>query len=107
MHGPSGNFAGPSGGVAPKEKGLKKNAISFLSNIVIGVASAAPAYSLASALGVIAGFAAFGTPAILIVAFIPMLFIATAYYYLNKGHPDCGTVFSWVTAAMGPHAGWI
>ena len=33
------------------DKGLKKNAIGYLSNIVIGVASTAPAYSLAATLG--------------------------------------------------------
>ena len=89
------------------DKGLRKNALSFLSNIVIGVASAAPAYSLASALGPISGSASFATPAIMIVAFLPMLCIAVAYYYLNRVDPDCGTTFSWVTLAMGPTAGWI
>src|SRR6201999_3936723 len=89
------------------DKGLKKNAISFLSNIVIGVASTAPAYSLAATLGGIAGFALLGGPAIMIVAFIPMLFIAAAYYYMNRADPDCGTTFSWVTRAMGPTLGWI
>ena len=46
-------------------------------------------------------------PAILILAFVPMLLIAAAYYYLNRADPDCGTTFSWVTRAMGPWAGWI
>jgi amino acid transporter len=36
-----------------------------------------------------------------------MLFIAIAYYYLNRADPDCGTSFSWVTKAMGPWAGWM
>lgn len=93
--------------IAVKDKGLRKNALSFLSNMVIGVASAAPAYSIASALGPIAGSASFAAPAILIVAFIPMLCIAAAYYYLNRVDPDCGTTFSWVTLAMGPSAGWV
>src|SRR6185312_1452970 len=35
------------------DKGLKKGAISYVSNIVIGVASTAPAYSLAATLGFI------------------------------------------------------
>ena len=35
------------------DKGLKKGAIGYLSNIVIGVASTAPAYSLAATLGFI------------------------------------------------------
>ena len=36
-----------------ESKGLKKNAIGYVSNIVIGVASTAPAYSLAATLGFI------------------------------------------------------
>ncbi len=43
----------------------------------------------------------------MLLAFVPMLFIASAYYYLNRADPDCGTTFSWVTRAMGPHLGWI
>ena len=41
------------------------------------------------------------------MAFLPMLFIASAYYYMNRADPDCGTTFSWVTRAMGPWAGWM
>jgi amino acid transporter len=36
-----------------------------------------------------------------------MLLIASAYYYMNRADPDCGTTFSWVTRAMGPSLGWI
>jgi amino acid transporter len=90
------------------DKGLKKNAISFASNIVISVASVAPAYSLAATLGFIAAVGGLGlqSPAVVIVAFIPMAFIAAAYYYMNRADPDCGTTFAWVTKAMGPWAGW-
>jgi amino acid transporter len=88
-------------------QGLKKNAVSFVSNIVIGVASTAPAYSLAAALGSMVMIVAYGVPAIMIAAFIPMLFIAAAYYHLNRAEPDCGTTFAWVTRAMGPYAGWL
>ena len=30
-------------------------------------------------------------PAILLMAFLPMLFIASAYYDMNRADPDCGT----------------
>src|ERR1700726_2553381 len=86
---------------------LKKNAISFASNVVIGVASTAPAYSLAAALPALVAAAKFGVPAILILAFVPMLFIAVAYYHLNHADPDCGTTFSWATRAIGPYSGWM
>ena len=57
------------------DKGLKKNAIGYLSNIVIGVASTAPAYSLAATLGFIVAVKGVGVhaPAVMLVAFIPML----------------------------------
>ena len=43
----------------------------------------------------------------LLVSFIPMLFIAFAYNYMNRADPDCGTSFAWVTRAMGPQLGWL
>jgi amino acid transporter len=96
------------GGIEVEDKGLKKNAISFVSNIVIGVASTAPGYSLAATLGFIAAVTGLGlqSPAVILVAFFPMACIAAAYYYMNRADPDCGTTFSWMTRAMGPWLGW-
>lgn len=96
-------------GSGPGEKGLKANAIGFVSNVVIGVASTAPGYSLAATLGLVIALPGVGVaaPAVFIVAFLPMLFIATSYYYMNRADPDCGTTFSWVTRAMGPYLGWM
>jgi amino acid transporter len=87
---------------------LKSNAISFVSNIVIAVASVAPAYSLAATLGYIAAVPMLGyqAPATILIAFFPMAFIAAAYYYMNRADPDCGTTFAWVTKGMGPWFGW-
>jgi amino acid transporter len=97
----------PSGGVV--DKGLKKNAIGFLSNVVIGVASTAPAYSLAATLGFIVAISGVGVhaPAVLLVSFIPMLLIAGAYRGLNRADPDAGTTFAWTTRALGPGLGWV
>src|SRR6478672_8136853 len=91
------------------DKGLKTGALGYLSNLVIGVASTAPGYSLAATLGFVAAVAGMGfhAPAVMIVSFIPMLLIAASYYYMNKADPDCGTSFTWVTRAMGPHLGWL
>ena len=92
-----------------RDKGLKKNAIGFVSSVVIGVASTAPGYSLAATLGFVAAVVGLGckSPAILLISFIPMFLVAAAYYYMNKADPDCGTSFSWVTKAMGPQLGWM
>jgi amino acid transporter len=88
---------------------LKEGALGYLSNLVIGVASTAPAYSLAATLGFIVAVVGVGThaPAVLLVSFVPMLFVAAAYRYLNKADPDPGTTFAWVRRAMGPHLGWV
>jgi amino acid transporter len=96
-------------GTRQEGKGLKTGALGFVSSLVIGVASTAPGYSLAATLGFIVAVAGIGlqAPAILIVSFIPMLLIASAYYYMNRADPDCGTTFSWVTRAMGPSLGWM
>jgi amino acid transporter len=76
---------------------------------VIGVASTAPAYSLAATLGFIAGVSGIGVhaPAVLIVSFIPILLVAVAYKYLNRADPDAGTTFAWTTRAFGPGLGWL
>ena len=91
------------------DKGLKKNAIGYLSNIVIGVASTAPAYSLAATLGFIVAVKGVGVhaPAVMLVAFIPMLLVAAAYKYFNRADPDAGTSFAWTTRTFGPSTGWL
>src|SRR5271167_3827980 len=91
------------------DKGLKKGAIGYISNIVIGVASTAPAYSLAATLGFIVAVKGVGVhaPAVMLVAFIPMLLVASAYKYFNRADPDAGTTFAWTTRAIGPMTGWM
>src|SRR3954467_10199206 len=95
--------------VTSEPASLKKDALGFVSSLVIGVASTAPGYSLAASLGLVVGVAGVGlqAPAVMLVAFVPMLLIASAYYYMNRADPACGTTFAWVTRAMGPSSGWI
>lgn len=89
------------------EHGLMADAISFWEGLVVALASTAPAYSLAAVIGSIAVIVGFFAPAALLLAFVPMFFIAAAFYWLNKADQDCGTTFAWVTRAMGPNTGWI
>jgi amino acid transporter len=94
---------------APGAKGLKADALGYASNLVIAVASTAPAYSLAATLGFIVAVGGVGVhaPAVLIVAFIPILFVSVGYRFFNLADPDAGTTFAWVTRAFGPQLGWI
>jgi amino acid transporter len=88
-------------------KGLKTGAIGLASSIVIGVASTAPAYSLAATLGYIVALVGLQSPAIVVLAFVPILFVSIGYQQLNKREPDCGTTFTWATKAFGPKTGWM
>jgi amino acid transporter len=94
------------------DKGLKGGSLGLVGSVVVGMASTAPAYSLAASLGFIVAsggalLAGVKAPAIMLLAFIPMYFIAVAYKELNEAEPDCGTTFTWATRAFGPIVGWM
>ena len=98
---------------AVEDKGLKAGALGLLGSIVMGIASTAPAYSLAASLGYVVitengdGIVGVKAPLIMVVAFVPMYFIAVAYAELNKAEPDCGTTFTWAARAFGSRTGWL
>src|SRR6195952_4003827 len=104
---PGGSDTSGTDGTAV-DKGLKSGSLGLLGSVVVGMASTAPAYSLAASLGfVVAAGAGLKAPAIMLLAFIPMYFIAIAYRELNEAEPDCGTTFTWATRAFGPVVGWM
>ena len=98
---------------APAGKGLKPGALGLMGSIVVGVASTAPAYSLAASLGYVVivasgdGIVGVKAPLVMVLAFVPMYFIAVAYAELNKVEPDCGTTFTWAARAFGTRVGWM
>ena len=89
------------------DKGLKSNALGLVSSVVIGVASTAPAYSLAATLLFVVVLVGFKAPSVAVLAFIPILFCSIGYSEMNKVDPDCGTTFTWATRAFGPKTGWF
>jgi amino acid transporter len=93
--------------VATSDKGLQSGAIGLLGSVVFGVASVAPAYSLAATMGLIAAAVGFASPFIMFVAFIPMLLVSAGFFYMNKADPDCGETFIWTARAFGPQTGWV
>jgi amino acid transporter len=104
--------AAPIGYPETASKGLKGGVLGLAASVVVGMASTAPAYSLAASLGFVVAsggaiLAGVKAPAIILIAFIPMYFIAVAYAELNKAEPDCGTTFTWAARAFGPWVGWM
>src|SRR6202000_982381 len=88
------------------EEGVKPGAPGLVSSIVMGVASTAPAYSLAATLGFIVAVVGLGSPIVAVIAFVPIFLTSIGYSELNKADPDCGTTFTWDAGAFGPKTGW-
>jgi amino acid transporter len=93
-------------GAAASTRGLRSGSITFVQSTAIGLASTAPAYSLAATLGFV--IAVVGPQTLLLVplAFIPMFFSSWANKEMNRADPDCGTSFTWAARALGPRTGW-
>src|SRR5215470_777865 len=99
-----------SPGLRPGEehrgKGLKPGALGLASSVVMGVASTAPAYSLAATLFFVVAAVGLKSPLVVVLAFVPMLLCSIGFSELNKSDPDCGTTFIWAARAFGPKTGW-
>ncbi|MGD1012055.1 MAG: APC family permease [Acidimicrobiales bacterium] len=88
-------------------RGLKTGVLHLASSVAFGVASAAPAYCLAATVGWIDGDVRLAGPFLMMVGFIPMLLVVSAYYYWNRTDPDCGEAFIWSARAFGARIGWV
>ena len=94
--------------VAEGGKGLKGGALGLLGSVVVGVASTAPAYSLAASLGYVVvtangdGIIGVKAPLIMILAFVPMYFIAVAYAVIVRIHIG-GIVMANLAAIAGSY----
>ena len=90
----------------PRGKGLKTGALGLVSSVVMGVASTAPAYSLAATLFFVVAAVGLKSPLVAVLAFVPMLLCSIGFSEMNKADPDCGTTFIWAARAFGPKTGW-
>jgi amino acid transporter len=88
------------------DKGLKSGALGLVSTTIIATASVAPAYSIAATLVFVVLVVGLQSPAVAVLAFVPMLLTSIGYSELNKADPDCGTTFTWGSRAFGPKTGW-
>ena len=93
--------------IVVESKGLESNALGMFASVSVGMASTAPAYSLAATLGFVVAVVGLQTPLLVILAFIPMFLSAWATKQMNEADPDCGTSFTWAARALGPKLGWF
>jgi amino acid transporter len=103
---------GPFGAPVPEEQAgpaLRADTLNLFDSTVVAVSSVAPAYTLAATMAVLfltvgIGYAG---PAVIWMAFIPVLFIAISYFHLNRKDPDCGASYSWLSKLVSPYVGWF
>ncbi len=86
---------------------LKTNTLNLFDATIIATSSVAPAYSLAATIAVLFVVVGAASPAAILVSFVPVFFIALAYYYLNRMDPNCGASYSWVSRTLSPYVGWF
>lgn len=75
----------------------------------VAVSSVAPAYSAASTLSFVFIIAGIGlaAPSVIVLSFIPVMFIALSYFHLNRRNPNCGASYSWLSQVVHPAVGWF
>lgn len=107
--GPLGGFRTPSATERPEAAGpqLRGNTLNLFDTTAIAVASVAPAYSIAATTFLLIAAVGLGSPAIVLISFLPVLFIAFAYYFMNRRDPNCGASYSWLAATLNPYVGWF
>ncbi len=103
---------GPFGAPVPTSEtqpALRADTLNLFDSTVVAVSSVAPAYTLAATMAVLFLTAGVGYagPAVIWIAFVPVLFIAISYFHLNRRDPDCGASYSWLSKLVHPTVGWF
>ena len=86
---------------------LEPDAIGVAQDVVIGMATSAPAVSVGLTLAALAAATAYSSGLIIILTAIPMLIIANAYRRLNLWNANCGASFEWVGRSISPDLGFL
>jgi amino acid transporter len=86
---------------------LKANALSLTDAIVLGLASSAPAQTMAVALPALVVATGYAGLLPIVCAFVPMLGIALAYQRLNRWDQSAGATYTWVSKALHPYLGFV
>jgi amino acid transporter len=86
---------------------LKANALSLSDAIILGLASSAPAQTMAVALPALVAAANYAGLLPIACAFVPMLGIALGYQRLNRWDQSAGATYTWVSKALHPYLGFV
>ncbi|KUN23634.1 amino acid transporter [Streptomyces antibioticus] len=91
---------------SPAQPVLRKS-LGVLDGVAIAASSTAATTSIGIGLGVTAGVVGLHLPAIMLLAFLPVLGIAGAYARLNRVEPNAGNGYVWVGRSLTPWLGFL
>ncbi|MER6676622.1 APC family permease [Streptomyces sp. NPDC000983] len=84
-----------------------RKSLGVLDGVAIAASSTAATTSIGIGLGVTAGVVGLHLPAIMLLAFLPVLGIAGAFARLNRVEPNAGNGYVWVGRSLTPWLGFM
>ncbi|MEU9139738.1 APC family permease [Streptomyces sp. NPDC048404] len=84
-----------------------RKTLGLLDGVAIAASSTAATTSIGIGLGVTAGVVGLRLPAIMLLAFVPILGIAGAFSRLNRVEPNAGNGYVWVGRSLSPWLGFL
>ncbi|MET9760590.1 APC family permease [Streptomyces sp. NPDC006372] len=84
-----------------------RRSLGVVDGVALAASSTAATTSIAIGMGTTASIVGLQAPALLLLAFLPVLGIATAYARLNRSEPNCGNGYVWVGKSLGPWPGFL
>ncbi|MFJ9848707.1 APC family permease [Streptomyces sp. NPDC101150] len=94
---------------SPQDPGpaTMRRSLGVKDGVAIAASSTAATTSIGIGMGTLAAYAGRQTPALLLLAFLPILGIALSYARLNRTEPNCGSGYTWVGRSIGPWPGFL
>lgn len=86
--------------------GLRRS-LGVVDGVALAASSTAATTSVGIGMGALAATVGAQAPAILLVAFLPILGIAAAYSRLSRDEPNMGSGYVWVGRSLGPWLGFL
>ncbi|MGW1981380.1 APC family permease [Streptomyces collinus] len=93
-------------GADPSARPELRKSLGVLDGVAVAASSTAATTSIGIGLGVTAGVVGLHLPAIMLLAFLPVLGIAGAYSRLNRVEPNAGNGYVWVGRSLSPWLGF-
>ncbi|MFF7754565.1 APC family permease [Streptomyces sp. NPDC007971] len=94
-------------GVDPPAQPELRKTLGVLDGVAVAASSTAATTSIGIGLGVTAGVVGLHLPAIMLLAFLPILGIAGSYSRLNLVEPNAGNGYVWVGRSLSPWLGFM